>query len=234
MYHTVIVITTKIADGQYHLLGQKLAEQSMKLYNATYENGTSPLDLYTTRETLNSVEIFAAMVNETLLDLRNMGRTGSACSGRRLRQSIRNRTFDLTLGPTYIDESGSRPAELRIFTFDLSTQKMQLSASYDPTSHSYIWLDKSSLGKVNQSTAWPPDVPRCGFSGFEGPCTPAQQSWRTYSVTVAVSAAILTMIVLTVGGFVTFRRQVRAGLSMWWLITLQSIPCSTLIPPYFK
>ena len=126
MYRTVLIMTTRKAEQQFAQLGAELTERSKTLYGATYENGTSPLDMYTIREAINGVEIFAALVNQSLAS-QSEDEAEPVCSGLRLHKALRNRTFDLTLGPTYVDESGSRQAELRIFAFNTSTQMMEVS-----------------------------------------------------------------------------------------------------------
>jgi hypothetical protein len=86
-----------------------------------------PLDLFTIRETYNSMELFAALTNESLSSAHPNARPVDICGGRKLKSLTVNRTFDFPSGLVEVHADGSRQADLLLYSFRLGQRTMQVS-----------------------------------------------------------------------------------------------------------
>ena len=146
-----------------------LMNQIWKKVSSVYKNASfpQPLDLYSIRETYNSVELFAALVNESRS--RNEGSNGpqSICNGRKLMSLMTNQSFRFLSGSVNVRSDGSRYADLLLYTFNQTDRKMHRTAWYDSSADQYVWNTRRD---ENFWLARVPDVPECGYTGLEAPC----------------------------------------------------------------
>jgi hypothetical protein len=135
-----------------------------------------PLDLFSIRETYNSVQLFATLVNESKSLLKNRNAEASkVCSGRELRSLTNNRLFKLRGGPVYFHPDGSHHSNLVLYTFNQKTKRMQLAATYDSSTKTFTWNFNVTIFEWLKNGP-PSDIPVCGFNDSEGPCS--QKGWK--------------------------------------------------------
>jgi hypothetical protein len=72
------------------------------------------------------VELFAALVNESLTSANQNARPVHICGGRKLKSSTVNRTFDFPSGLVEVHADGSRQADLLLYSFRLGKKTMQV------------------------------------------------------------------------------------------------------------
>ncbi|OQV22822.1 hypothetical protein BV898_03256 [Hypsibius exemplaris] len=227
LFDSVIFLTTYggVKSNGSDALEERILERQRNGYRTILEPGIKPLDLFSIRETYNSVELFAALVNETFAY--NHDHSVSAtrmCDGRKLLDSTLNRTFQFLSGLVDIHADGSRYADLLLFTFDKQLRTMQVAARYNSSTEKYVWsLNQTganfTIGQVS-------DVPACGFAGLDGPC----QARNDLMVRLVVPLACLALVLGPIVIFVLYRiKQLTGWDDLWWVLSETGLGASNII-----
>ncbi|OQV12870.1 hypothetical protein BV898_12890 [Hypsibius exemplaris] len=209
-FRSFFFIVYRPAGTELQSLNDQLTERTRIFYNTTYEAGTQPLDNFAVKSSYDIVETFAAVVNES----RGDPTAAHACHGQSLVRAMAKRTFTISSGTVRITADRAHEFDLNIFGFNSSTKQMQVVGMFDWTAGKWKW-------RADRSTDWPThdrqpplDVPLCGFSGADGPCS---------TKSTALKTAVPVIMALLVGVYALAKWHVKPA-EDWWCVEVGPKP----------
>ncbi|OQV12871.1 hypothetical protein BV898_12890 [Hypsibius exemplaris] len=201
-------------NGEFVFLSVQSLEKESENYGTTAQftrkENNPPLDNFAVKSSYDIVETFAAVVNES----RGDPTAAHACHGQSLVRAMAKRTFTISSGTVRITADRAHEFDLNIFGFNSSTKQMQVVGMFDWTAGKWKW-------RADRSTDWPThdrqpplDVPLCGFSGADGPCS---------TKSTALKTAVPVIMALLVGVYALAKWHVKPA-EDWWCVEVGPKP----------
>ncbi|OQV25008.1 hypothetical protein BV898_01216 [Hypsibius exemplaris] len=186
---SLIVVSYGLSANNMRGLNARIADRVKTVSNLTWPYGSQPLDSFSIQTSYDVVEVFAAAIQEISRNGSGPSGEDQHCSGLKVVEYLRNRTFHLTAGEAFIDPERIRNLDLQIYAYNTSTSDIQVIGKFNWRSTQLVW-DGSYVVEWPTTGGLPPkNIPPCGFSDDQGMC--AVKGQRLTPITQAVAAAVV-------------------------------------------
>ncbi|XP_055348108.1 atrial natriuretic peptide receptor 1-like [Paramacrobiotus metropolitanus] len=203
------------ATGEKDALARQIKAQGIEKYGAWYTDeekpNPGPLAAYIAVKALGQV-------------LTELPETGAIPNGSTLASAFRSRRFTSRGVTASMDATAVRVPVLYLEDYNADLDTFQTAVIYDASlnaSHPVTIISNYSIDWATADNRPPLNVPRCGYRGDNGPCSPATDLLRMV-LTPVLTVSIFAWIVAAVYVW-HFRRKGIHAAGQWWVLDVHLI-----------